>query len=314
MSNDNSQQAPQAAQIAGTTPIPGPTIHAALDSAALPQGFQSPAGGRDYQASFEGLQRRYQADVTDTRQAVAALEQRLTQQADQLSQILNRLNPAQPQSSAPTQAQPAAQPAPAATPAQGQGQPATPAATAETLMQQAMQMQAQTQRDMIILEMAREGQPGHGLPIETLRDHVPIVPPTQGANGQLDYSGQRAAVQRLIDALRGTQAQQQAQAGAELAAGRTPGGSVPAAPPSGSTQQQAFERFQHLKGYLGSPEARALPQPEKDKLFKEYYDLLSRVGHLDPAVSMPYLNAQDVFRQVQTLTNSLSPAGGRIMG
>ena len=288
------------------------------DAAAMPQSAAEalglhggPDSADNWQKRYQGLSQRYSQDVDALRKAQDGLDQQVAAIRAELAKVLEAVRGNAPAVVSPQPAPPAAGTSPqpvvptAATPQPAAAaQPSFPYGNTQDIQQTIARQDAELHKLRIVAEYTQPGQPGYGLPLLTLdaNGNIPTVPPVLGADGRLDDSGQRRAIEGLIAAMRSVPAARAQQIAAETAAGLLPG-SAPGAPAPVNPVEQRYNRYKELQDII--PKMGDRPSDEQKAIMAEYDRLTTEVGFLDPAFVAPGLNVSDVARQVQDLRREM---------
>lgn len=240
------------------------------------------AGARDWEESYKGLSRRYNED----RAAWEATVQERTQQVTSLDakfQELEKKLMGLPQQQPEPKKQPPAQ------------------APQDTGTQDYLDAMAQNDairfRDKLLFEyIAKE--PDLGL--AAFRENIPVVAPTVGESGGVDDSGQRGAIENLINSLKGI-GQKQAQATQKAMTEGWTAGVSPTAP-STQTWEDKVNEYYKVKEQYGSATLDSLGKDEQAKVAQQYYKLHEEVGKHLSGQSTPWMDASELaesIRQIQ---------------
>jgi hypothetical protein len=276
------------------------------DSHQLPQMGEALSGSnnRDWEASFKGLQRRYDAD----RQVWEGERNQWQQMLQQFQAQLTQLSAPSPQAGTP--APKPQEPTPA--PVSG-GNQTTPKPTEPDALDLAIRTKkAQQYRDLLLDEYtSNPNSPYQGLPLDLFRDEIPVMPPTMDASGKLDDKAQRTAIENFANKLKGIRGTAQQQ----LLEGTTPGSAPGAGAPGGApSADDVYQEFLDIMDVMGSgPAWDELDKAEQARVEARYFELLE-----DPAVeerhggqTRPTMTVQDLTQKVRELSRQMSRMQGK---
>jgi len=217
-------------------------------------------------------------------------------------------------------AQPPAAPEPKEPAAPAKAKAPAPAASVESALESAIRAQRAAQyRDLLIGNMTRPGSPYEGLPLNLFAANIPVVEPVVGSDGQLDDSGQRAAIESFAKALKqyGGDTGQQAQQA--ILAGTMPGSS-PGVAPGGNSAADLYQEFQDLMAVYGSEAFMDLTKQEQADLQERYYELAAdpiiqgqHSGNLQPTMDLSSMSqmVRDLAQKVAALSGQ-NPMGAGV--
>lgn len=230
----------------------------------------------EYEARYKGLNQWVTKEFNELRSAV-----------DELAKALKATPP---QEEAPPK--PKKEKAKAPTPA-----PEEPDTEEENsaLYERLVRLETERYRDRLLIEMMEPGQPGHGLPLITFADNIPVVPPDINEDGDFDDTGQRKAITDFISKIK----QATGNRSQSSAAGWTPGVSPEA--PRQPTRQELEEEYYEVKGLYGSEQFAKMNPAEQARISKKYYDLHSKVGWDLPGQTMPFADGDYLNNSVRKL-------------
>lgn len=283
MSDDIPQQA-------GTPMVPGsmPQSHdvisqAGPDSMRIPQpAFRQEAQqSTDWEARYNGLNRRYQED---------------RQQWDQKFQsIVDKLSSFEERFTAPAAPPPVAQaPEKAAEPAP-QGDNA--------LYGRLAQIEAERYRDNLLME-SYGNVPGLFL----FRDNIPAVAPELGTDGTVNDKAQRAEIDRFIKKLQGITGSAAQQTQQQMVQGWTPGVAPGPAPVS---EQDEIAEYHKLMDLRGGIEFDKLPEREQKRLDARFYELHEKHWMRVGSGTKPWARMDDILKLVQGHSTAISALQNR---
>lgn len=245
---------------------------------------------RDYKASYDGLNRWVGKEFNTLRDTVTQMGQQLSQ-VTQLLQAQQQPSPQAKKESAPA-------------PAPGTQSPQETSSGPDVLELALQQKRAERYRDMLLEEYEQ----ATGLPVSQFRSNVQVVPVTQGTDGKLDDSGQRAVIESLVEGLRGIKGEAQK----EVLQGHTPG-SAPAAP-QGTSADQLVNELHEIMELMKDDAFDELTKQEQSDVEGRYFELLAmpdvqdrHEGNLQPSMSMAELS-----RRVRELTRKVSGFDGQL--
>lgn len=92
-------------------------------------------------------------------------------------------------------------------------------------------LRATINRENMVRQMTRPGEPGEGIRLDDWVDLIPLVPPVAQDDGSIDNSGQRDAIQNVIDRIKGERESASKNTQSFMTDGATPGST----PPPGQT-------------------------------------------------------------------------------
>lgn len=236
---------------------------------------------RDYEASYKGLMKRYNED-----------RQQWQEERTQYQQSVDALTKKFGEWEANLMGQQQAKPEP---PKQEQKQKPAEDGTADFLEAMA-QSDAIRHRDGLLFEYISSN-PGLGL--AQFRDNIPVVAPTLNDDGTVDDSGQRKAIEKFINGIKGVRTQQQQSTQQAMTEGWTPG-VAPGPPNERDTYDAKVDRYYRLKEQLGNMDPDA-PQNEVAKIQKEYYALQDEIGWQLPGQTKPWMDNNEIVQSVNEL-------------
>lgn len=243
---------------------------------------------------YNGLNRRYQADV-------ASLRQQFETFGTQLAQVVQTLQGIGGGGAPPANEQtPTTTPQPAPT---SQAQAPSPASPAPQPVSQGNEALAREARLRLLMQMTQPGQPGEGMNPASLETFVPLSPLRD--DGTPDLEAQRQAIAGVLDVLGASRRAGAEAAAQEIQTGQTPGAAV-SPPPATNPLQAKVNRLIELKGIVGTVPFRRLSQTEQENLRAEYTSLLSEVGHLDPNIQTPFPDPAQMVRQMAQQAGGLT--------
>ncbi len=287
MSDNSQQQAPgtspgdSAPQASSAVPVSPNPLENLPNPMAQEQQQKQP---RDWEASFKGLNSRYQED----RKTWESERTQLTEAVEQLTDRLGKLEGSLSQAQAPAKPQDQA-------PTPDAGKKSLAPNLEDEIFGRLAEMEAERYRDSLLIEMTQPGQPGEGLNLFMFRENIPLCPPDVDDNGNVDGSAQRKAIETLIAKVKGTQAQSQQQ----TIAGWTPGSSPGA--PKPKTLDEKMTRYEEVAALYASEELDSMSKADQDRIRNEYYDLIGELGPNIPGISMPWADPAETANSVQRL-------------
>lgn len=264
------------------------------------------------EARYNGMNARYQQDVATLRQQFSDFQTQMQQVLGAVQGFASgqRQPPVtNPQSLAST---PSDNPLTGntVTPQSPQGvtQPTAgpPVSSGNSTPDPAQQASLRELRLRLLNEYSQQGARGEGLNLHQFEQQIPL--PAVGQNGALDLAVTTQAIDSLIGALQSARQAGAQAAVQEMRQGTVPGASTEPAPQQTQLQQD-YARFQELKGLIGTPSFRDMPEPDKQKLRDEYAALLTTVGHFDPFINEPFVDPSQVAGRVRRQMMGF-PGGG----
>lgn len=285
--------------LTGQMPQASPAADQGPDSHKLPQLSDVVAGSdRDYEASFKGLNVKYQEEKkgweTEKTQFASAL-QKLQGQIEQLKQTPPPQSPAQK-----------ASPEPQAKPSVSTGNTTTDSDELGKVVDGLKaQRAAKDYLDLMLDDYTKPGAPGDGLPLRLFAEQIAVKPPDM-TGGQIDDSAQRLEIEAMIGKLKqvtGTAKEETAQS---LMEGWTPG-SAASVPRGDQTAEAVYDEFLKLTDLRGQKEYNDMPQADQDRLDARYYELLQ-----DPNVKLQHggstgpLSWEDVVDSVTNMGKQIA--------
>ena len=240
---------------------------------------------RDFEASWKGLQKRYDKDRVAWEAKTGEQKEQLDELGQKFQEFENNLSTSpqpepEPQKEAPVE----------------QVDDDTP-----DVLSVVAEAEAIRNRDALLFKAVAQ----HPV-LAQFRDNIPVVPPTLNDDGTVDNSGQQKAIDDFAAAIQGVgkvaqQANQQA-----VTQGWTPGVS-PGAPTEETWDDQVNEYYK-LKEYMGGAEMQELSSVEQSKISDAYYALHDKVGKRLPHQSAPWMDTGELaeaVRQVQAKVDHL---------
>lgn len=285
MSNDYPQSGvPEGAP--DQVPAVSPAVQAGPDSMRLPP---NPLSGQqptteNYEERYKGLMRRYNEDrqAWDTQRS--EFQKGLDQMATRFQALETQLKP--------SSVQPKAQGTTEQTPAQPNSD--------SDLFDMMAERESELYRSKVVMEYMQPGQLGHGLPLAMFLESIPLVPPVLKDDGTVDDSGQRSAVEKVVNALRGVQSTTQQSTQQSMMRGYTPGVSPgPSSLPD--TAEAKTARYLYLKEHKGTDEFIKLPLEQQNAIDAEYYKLHQEVGQYMSGQTRPWMSAEELGNSVNQL-------------
>jgi len=287
-----SQEDPQQA---GTPLVPGMggmpqnldvITHAGPDSMRMPPApFQQQQGQQstDWEARYNGLNRRYQEDRS-------TWDSQFKQFADKLTALESRLSQApapapEPQAKAPTKHV-------------SDGNEPAPQKTDSVLYERLAKAEAERYRDNLILE-----QYGNVPGLFLFRDNIPALAPSVGDDGAVNDKAQRTEIDRFIKKLQGVTGNAAQQTQQAMVQGWTPG-SAPG--PQPVTEQDEVAEYHKLMDLRGSPEFDQLPQRQQEEADRRFYQLYDKHWMKLGSGTKPWAGMDDVLKMVQGHSNAIA--------
>jgi len=264
------------------------------------QGQGQQPGGRDWEASYRGLSRKYEED----RQKWEADNKQMATTVDQLGAKFSELEQKLMQAPQQTQEQPRPGPKPAEqqTPAQQ-----TDSGTQDYLEAMA-ERDAVLHRDKLLFEYMGK-HPDLGL--AQFRENIPVVAPDLNDDGTVNDKGQREAIEGFISKIGGTTQRAQQATQQAMTEGWTPGVSP------GAPQQPGWndlvDRYYKVKEQYSDPSLDSMAPDEQARVQQEYYDLHEKVGKHLPHQTSPWMGAGELAETIRQIQGKVGHLEGFMM-
>jgi len=265
------------------------TVGRGPDSHRLPRTVKGAQEEPNWEARYNGLNSRYQAD-----------REEWTRQFEDLRKQLQQLTSTSSKETAPAASESQA--------AKAQTKPEATGTTGVDALDRAIkQRKAETYRNLMVEQVSRE----LGIPeLEMFSDNIEIVPPTFDGD-ELDNSGQLAAIRSFADKLRGVQGEASRRTQDVIRKGSTPGAAPGVTAPT--TGDDVYQEFLEVMEVYGSDEFSQLPKADQGRIERRYFELLDdeAVADRHGGQTRPTMSWQEMQQTVRDLAKAVSSGQGR---